>query len=149
MQDLRRFNGALLLSLLLLGALAACQTLQPGAPAVRVFDQRVEGGAVTVAGVASVGPGWIVIHADDAGKPGTVIGSAPVRDGVSRQVRVEIDRAAATRVLYAMLHADLGAAGVYEFPGADGPVMAGDSMVSPRFRILEQVMESSGGGGSY
>ena len=76
-----------------------------------------------------------------------MIGAAAVKDGVSRRVAVKVDGAAATRVLFAMLHSDSGTAGVYEFPGADQPVMLADRMVSPRFRIVEPAAESSGGGG--
>ncbi|MCS6844426.1 MAG: YceI family protein [Caldilineales bacterium] len=104
-------------------------------PSVTVADQAVVDGKVTVAEVVSVGPGWIVIHADDGGKPGPVVGYAAVADGVNTEVAVEIDVKAATPTLYAMLHTDAGAVGQYEFPGADAPVVVGGAMVAPAFAV--------------
>lgn len=109
---------------------AAAQTL----PVVRVANQEAAGGTVTVERVASNGPGWIVIHADADGKPGPVIGYAAVADGENSDVTVEIDSAAVTPVLYAMLHVDEGEVGVYEFPGADTPAQVNDVIVVSSFR---------------
>lgn len=104
-------------------------------PAVAVEDQNIAGGTVTVAEVISDGPGWIVIHAAAEGSPGPVLGYAAVADGTNQDVVVEIAADQATETLYAMLHADGGMVGSYEFPGADGPVMAGEQMVSPAFQV--------------
>ncbi|MBP8110488.1 MAG: SRPBCC family protein, partial [Caldilineaceae bacterium] len=38
--------------------------------------------------------------------------------------------------LFAMLHADAGEPGVYEFPGADGPVVVDGAPVSPAFLVM-------------
>lgn len=117
-------------------------TLEPAAtptpaptPSVTVADQEVVDGKITVAEVVSAGPGWIVIHTDDGGKPGPVIGYAAVADGVNTDVVVEIDVKAATPTLYAMLHTDAGAVGQYEFPGADAPVLVDGAMVMPAFAV--------------
>jgi uncharacterized protein YraI len=40
--------------------------------------------------------------------------------------------------LFAMLHADAGEPGVYEFPGADGPVVVDGAPVSPGFLVLTE-----------
>lgn len=104
-------------------------------PSVTVADQEVVDGKITVAEVVSTGPGWIVIHADDGGKPGPVVGYAAVADGVNTDVVVEIDVKAATPTLYAMLHTDTGAQGQYEFPGADAPVLVDGAMVMPAFAV--------------
>jgi hypothetical protein len=77
-----------------------------------------------------------VIHLDDNG-PGAVVGFAPVKDGVNRNVVVKIDTYTATPKLYAMLHKDAGKVGTYEFPGADVPVMNGGKMVSPAFVVTD------------
>ncbi len=39
--------------------------------------------------------------------------------------------------LFAMLHADAGEPGVYEFPGADGPVVVDGAPVSPAFLVMD------------
>jgi hypothetical protein len=120
--------------------LAASLALAPGlwaaaVPSVTVSDQAVRDGSIVVAEVASSGPGWIVIHSEAAGKPGPVAGYAKVADGANRDVIVKIDTAVATPRLFAMLHLDAGTVGVYEFPGADKPVMVDGKMVSPPFSV--------------
>lgn len=105
--------------------------------AVTVEDQTLgEGNTVTVASVTADVDGWIVIHAQADGAPGPVIGNAAVTAGENSNVSVEIDSAQATETLYAMLHVDEGEAGVYEFPGPDGPAMDADgNVVTPPFAL--------------
>jgi hypothetical protein len=104
-------------------------------PAVEVSDQAIGDGTVTVARVVSDGPGWITIHADNNGAAGAVLGYTAVVDGENTDVTVEIDMEAATQTMYAMLHTDLGAAGTYEFPGADVPVQVNDQVLSVAFTV--------------
>lgn len=112
---------------------------QDGTPMVEVADQLVLDGTVTIAQVFSSGPGFIVIHADSGtGSPGPVIGWQSIPDGASENVHVHIDAAAATPTLFAMLHADTGEVGVYEFgtvEGADGPVRVDDAVITPPFAV--------------
>ena len=102
-------------------------------PSISVEAQLIgDDDSVTVARVVAVQPGWVVIHRDDGGAPGAVIGHAAVDAGVSNNVVVPVDAGQATSTLHAMLHVDDGEAGVYEFPGADVPVTAnGDVVVRP------------------
>jgi hypothetical protein len=85
--------------------------------------------------VLSDGAGWLVVHADNDGAPGAVLGFAPVQDGYNENVRVELDADGVTPVLFPMLHTDTGEPMVYEFgevDGADGPVTVdGDVVVFP------------------
>lgn len=104
-------------------------------PAVEVSDQAIEDSSVTVDRVVSDGPGWIVIHADDNGAPGAVIGHSAVQDGENLDVAVEIDVEMATETLYAMLHTDAGTQGTYEFPGDDVPVTVDGQVVVTPFTI--------------
>jgi hypothetical protein len=102
-----------------------------GNPAMRVADQIVTD-TVMAESVLSEGPGWLVIHADNNGAPGPVIGFAQVEDGTNVNVMAEVDPAGVTPVLWPMLHVDTGAAGEYEFgtvDGADGPVMVDGSVL--------------------
>ncbi|RME88605.1 MAG: hypothetical protein D6770_06610, partial [Anaerolineae bacterium] len=111
----------------------------PMTPSVTVMDQDIVNGTVTVAEVVSNGPGWIVIHAQADGKPGPILGYAPVADGVNKNVVVEIDAANATETLYAMLHTDAGEAGKFEFPdGPDVPVKVDDKIVTPPFKVQQE-----------
>lgn len=109
--------------------------------AVRVSDQFLDPpDAVTVAEVVSAGPGFVVIHEDDEGVIGAVIGVAEVGNGANLDVVVELDRAVRQKErLYAMLHRDTNMIGVYEFEGLgspDGPVLdrAGE-VVAPAFEV--------------
>ena len=108
-------------------------------PSVTVRDQTVNS-SVVVQRVVSGGPGWIVIHADANGSPGPVIGYTAVKEGVNTNVKVRIDAAKTTPVLYAMLHVDAGEIGKYEFPGADVPVKTNGKMVSPAFKAGSESM---------
>ncbi|MGB7339984.1 MAG: hypothetical protein WBC91_13905 [Phototrophicaceae bacterium] len=105
-------------------------------PAVTVNDQVSTDGTVTIAQVNSAAEGFLVIHADNDGSFGAVIGYAPVYPGANYNVVVDIDTSAATSTLYAMLHQDTGEIGVYEFgtvEGADGPVAVDGAVVTPSF----------------
>jgi hypothetical protein len=109
-------------------------------PGVEVEDQAVVDGTVTVASVTSDGPGWIVIHVDDAGAPGAAIGYVQVSDGENTDVSVTLDEEpAAGDVLWAMLHVDGGVEGTYEGEGdPDGPAMDADgAVVQSSFEISE------------
>ncbi|HRW05961.1 MAG TPA: fasciclin domain-containing protein [Caldilineaceae bacterium] len=105
------------------------------APAIFAIDQDVVDGAVAVTRVTSNGPGWVVIHADDGGKPGPVLGQTAVPTGISADVSVEIDLDGLTDTLWAMLHSDEGTVGEYEFPGVDAPVSVNDAIVMHPFAV--------------
>ncbi len=141
MMDVRRTGwivGLLVASLLVVPAVFA----QEVTPSVTVSDQAIEDGTVTVDTVVSDGPGWIVIHTDDDGAPGPVIGQAAVADGENTDVTVEIDTEAATETLWAMLHEDTGEEGTYEFPDADPPVQVEGEVVMQSFTITGGLPEA-------
>lgn len=104
-------------------------------PSVIVLDQEFDEDSVTIRQAVSQGAGWIVIHTDNEGSPGPIIGFAPLSDGVNADVRVEVDESDSTEMLFAMLHVDAGTAGVYEFPGDDVPVMEDDQVVMTPFKV--------------
>lgn len=100
---------------------------QDPTPLNRVVVQQVVYGA----------RGWIVIHEDNAGAPGAVLGQTALMPGVSRDVAVTLSRDAVEgEVLYAMLHKDEGVVGTYEFPGPDSPVLnAMGAAIAPPFTV--------------
>ncbi len=106
-------------------------------PSVTVNAQDVMDGVVVVDRVVSDGPGWIVIHADENGAPGPVIGQAAVSDGENANVQVTVDTEMATETLYAMLHTDAGTEGTYEFPGDDAPVQVDGAVVVASFMATD------------
>lgn len=92
----------------------------PIAPRVVMADQPLtEDGELIAAQVALPAPGWLVVYADAGGEPGEVLGQTPLAGGVHDDVRVTIDPLLATPALFARLHLDAGAEGVFEFPGED------------------------------
>jgi len=121
-------------ALLLLGSALVLSAQTNGDPSVRVEDQELRN-RVEVAEVVSDGQGWLVIHAEEDGAPGPVIGYRKVKDGVNKNVRVKIDKAEATDTLYAMLHADSGERGTFEFPDADAPVKVDGDVVMAAFQL--------------
>jgi plastocyanin len=111
-------------------------------PSVTVNDQEIEDGMVTVQQVVSDGPGWIVIHADENGAPGLVIGHAAVSHGENADVTVDVDTGEATVTLYAMLHTDTGEVGTYKFPDADPPVKLDGNVVVKPFDTMVMLPET-------
>ncbi|MCY3897237.1 MAG: SH3 domain-containing protein [Caldilineaceae bacterium] len=103
------------------------------APSVTVLPQEVIKGQVTIAEAVVPVEGWVVIHADDAGSFGPIIGQAHLEPGVTTDLAVDIDVGAATETLYAMLHTDGGVFDVFEFPGTDMPVLKDGRPISPAF----------------
>lgn len=89
---------------------------------IATADQPIgPGDTVGVPFVLAELPGWLVIHADEYGLPGQVIGFRRVGQGITRDLVIEIDATSATGTVYAMLHVDTGTAGRFEFPEADPP----------------------------
>lgn len=113
-----------------------------GPPNVRISPTGVVDGKVLIARTVADGPSWVVIHADDEGEPGEVIGYAPVGEGETLNIPVEVDTEAVTPILHAMLHDDLGEVGVFEFPGADTPTTIEDDIVMAAFSALPVPAES-------
>ncbi len=93
---------------------------------------------VTIPSVVSPTTGWIVIHEQTNLVPGDVIGWSAVGVGENDDVSVKLDRELVSgETLYAMLHADMGVVGTYEFPdGADVPIQDGDgNVIAPTFLV--------------
>ena len=105
-------------------------------PSVKVSDQALSNGSVTVDDVVSAGPGWVVIYTTDGyGNTGQPIGHAAVKDGDNPMVMVPVDATKAQGTLYAQLHVDAGTVGTFEYPGVDAPVMTGVQMIGSMFKI--------------
>lgn len=121
----------------IIAGLVLIAALSWATPSVTVSDQAVKDDRITISEVVSDGPGWIVIHKEQGGGPGPVVGYAAVTDGTNTDVVVKIDSYTATPKLFAMLHTDAGTVGKYEFPGADVPVMTNGEMVNPSFTVSD------------
>ncbi len=126
----------LALALIVVGiAPAAAQT---STPIVNVSDQVSTDGTVLIDSVYSTLPGFVVIHANNNGKPGRAAGYVPVAAGWNYNLTISIDPAVVTPTLHAVLHVDDGQPGVYEFDGLSGidnPVINDGRMVTTPFAV--------------
>jgi hypothetical protein len=96
-------------------------------------------GPLTIQQVTSPGPGWVIVHADENGSPGEVLGYVSVKEGVSFDVAVETQSSQYGEVIHAMLHVDSGVIGQLEYPqGPDRPVYAGSRMISKPIMLMER-----------
>jgi hypothetical protein len=69
---------------------------------------------LTVDRVLAPGGAWVVVHADDNGKPGERVGLAHVDKGESNDVKVSLKGVTTDKVIVAV-HADKGTAGKFDF----------------------------------
>jgi hypothetical protein len=96
------------------------------------YSGSISGSTVTVDSALIDAAGWMVIHADNGGAPGPVLGQTPIIPGLNTDISVEL-MGEITETVFPMLHYDTGEMGVYEFgtvDGADGPVRVGDAVVT-------------------
>ena len=96
------------------------------------YEGTLDGNTLTVDSALIDTQGWLVIHADNEGAPGAVLGQTPLVSDLNEHVAVTLD-GDITETVFPMLHVDTGEMGVYEFgmvEGADGPVTVNDAVVT-------------------
>src|SRR5690606_41635238 len=79
--------------------------------------------------VPSDGRVMLVMHVDEDGGTGPIIGWTADEAGANSDVEVELDPMGINETLHAMLHVDAGVEGEYEFPGDDVPAQDADGNV--------------------
>jgi hypothetical protein len=88
-----------------------------------VADQQGDGTRLRLVAEVDGGPGWVVVQADRAGRPGKVLGVVHRSDGVhGDSVTVPLLPRVATGRLWVTLYLDRGRLGVFEHPGPDAPL---------------------------
>jgi LPXTG-motif cell wall-anchored protein len=136
-QRLRFIGTSAFIALIVLFALASSVSAAPArqdTPSVDVDNQSITNGTVVVAEATAAQDGWMVIHIDQNGNPGPVIGHTAVKKGENYKVAVKLERdVPAGTKLWAMLHIDAGKIGTYEFPGPDAPVVVNNDIVMKDF----------------
>ena len=81
---------------------------------------------------------WVIVHADEGGEPGAIIGRRTVAAGVHRDVRVEVEAEEITPTLYVALHLDMGERGEFEFPnGPDTPLLFEQAPIRAPFAQID------------
>ncbi len=96
--------------------------------------------AISVRYVLTPGPSWVVVSLWEGGLPGKVVGYAPRKAGETFEVSVPVSGVGEAEELYVTMHADLGAADVFEYDNADPlgsedpPFVSAGVVVSQRVR---------------
>lgn len=104
---------------------------------IEATDQVGDGTRVTVdAATVQGAAGFVIVHREDKGGPGPVVGHAGIPEGLTRAVVVTLDEKVASGAYWVMLHRDAGAVGTYEWPGPDGPVRGAVGLAYVQKKIL-------------
>jgi len=121
------------LALLSTGALADGHGM---APMVMASNQSVANGIVSAKMVTAGENGWLVVHRTDAAmKPGPVVGHAPLRGGMNKDVAAILTEPVQSGdMLMLMVHSEAGGyqTGIFEYTlGAseDGPIKPNGALV--------------------
>jgi len=115
-------------------------------PSMRANSQPVTD-KIIIEGVSSDGPGFVVIHANNEGAPGEVIGFAPVVASTNVNVEVMVDAEKLTPIVFPMLHSDTGVVGTYEFgevEGEDLPQMSDGKPLFFPILVMPGIMYTGG-----
>ena len=78
---------------------------------------------------------WIVIHADEDGQLGEIIGKQPIPSGRSEDVVVTLNALKATRTLHAVLYEDAGKLKSFE-KDIDAPILQNGKTVTTTFNQI-------------
>ncbi len=109
-----------------------------GSNLISVSDQPITDNRVEVDSIRTAQDGWAVVHLDQNGEPGQIIGRTRVTAGENPDVQIAVDQNQVTSMLWIMLHVDTGAQGVFEFPGPDVPVTENGQIVMDSLTVLDQ-----------
>lgn len=106
-------------------------------PRVEVAEQAIgENGVLTVGRVELLEPTWVLIHSDEDGAIGPVVGGIILDAGVHENVPLTVDWRRSTPTLYAVLHKDSGEARVLEYPDGDLPVIHNGQPIVAAFHAI-------------
>ncbi len=74
-------------------------------------------------------PGYVVIHSDNDGQPGEVIGHSDLISGEANYIQILIDETKAGTKIFVMLHYDDNGDGIYGFPDEDKPALLEEGII--------------------
>jgi len=110
------------------------------ASTVEEAEGDVDDGVVSVEGTTR-GPAWVVVHQDDGGSPGTVIGHSDVLSAGEFETDITANISAEASY-WAMLHNDDGD-GEYAFPGNDTPMTIANETVMLQFTVEDETSDEN------
>ncbi|MDP3962424.1 MAG: hypothetical protein Q8Q03_00950 [bacterium] len=109
-----------------------------------VVADQYPGNIAYVSSVQLANPGFVVIHKDDNGKPGAVIGSAYFEKGINPGRINLTERTVDGGIYYAVLHADINGNKVFD-PATDLPLKdSKGNEIMKVFRATSNVTEVKG-----
>ena len=92
-------------------------------PRITVQNQDLgEAGQIILDEVIAAASGWVGIHMDDKGQPGTLLAYAPIAEGRNEAVSLTVNWHEATPTLHVILYEDAGEENVFENSDVDQPV---------------------------
>lgn len=108
-----------------------------------VHDQPLGAdGSLTVQLVVVPTDAWLVVFDDEEGEPGSIVATAAVPPGLSHDVNVLPEGSLPPGRYYAALHQDTDAAGEFDYPDGDVPIVApGSGPVFAPFDVLESALQ--------
>ncbi len=110
--------------------------IQVRLPAIIIADQEVmDDGLVTVGSVYTPAPGWLLIHADDDGAVGPLLGHVFLREGENENVTIPIQWREATPTLHAVLVEDGDRLTRLDYPDGDLPVIVNGQPLTASFAV--------------
>ncbi len=105
-------------------------------PSISVSNQTLSSdNQVTINSASINDAGWMTIHEKQGDQPGPVIGYTYLSKGSATKIKVTVDKSNLSPYLIAMLHYDRGEMGVFEFPGADCPVIRDQQVIMTEFSL--------------
>lgn len=129
-------KSTLIAAILVASATTVLADAHANAPMVEAANQDVSNGVVSASKVVAAENGWMVVHRTDAeGKPGPVVGHAPLRMGDNVDVAAILTEPVNSGdMLMLMVHSEAGGTqtGIFEYTlGAkeDGPIKPDGNLV--------------------
>ena len=116
--------------------------VRSGAAVLDVFDQK-RAKTIELTHVVTPGPSWVVVYAEEAGKPGRVLSRSSLAATDAIDVAVPFNAAAGASAVFVAIHADTGVPGVFEYGSSydpasispDRPYVAGGTELVKRITL--------------
>ena len=105
-------------------------------PEITVADQELlEDGILEIDAIYAINPGWLLIHSDDDGAIGPLLGFAAVKAGLSENLAIPFPWREATPTLHAVLYEDRERMNQLDYPEGDLPVIVNGQPVISSFNV--------------
>lgn len=105
-------------------------------PEITIADQELlDDGLLQVASVYAINPGWLLIHSDDDGAVGDLLGFTAVKTGLNENLIAPIQWREATPTLHAILYEDRDRSDQLDYPEGDLPVIVNGQPVLTNFKV--------------